>query len=168
MSKFWGDSSDSEDEEVVKVASKYLKKDDEKPTKSANSYVLGLPTVSRTTNEKCFRKMSTTVDQMKNAIKINDWVGLPENFDKFNKQVKKVMKVTESKQVPTMYIEVLVMLEDFSSAAMASKEPRKRRNSNALISLTQKLKNNNKQYAEMITTFRKNAESMDRVHEESD
>ncbi|XWS56130.1 hypothetical protein CRYUN_Cryun09bG0060000 [Craigia yunnanensis] len=75
---------------------------------------------------KRFEEITITVDQMKNAMKINDWVSLQESFDKINKQLEK----------------------DFLAEALANKEAKKKMNSSnykALNSMKQKMKNNNKQ-----------------------
>jgi hypothetical protein len=45
--------------------------------------------------DKRFAEMRATVDEFKNKIKINDWMALQSLFDKFNKQLDKIMRSAE-------------------------------------------------------------------------
>ncbi|KAK1414131.1 hypothetical protein QVD17_29872 [Tagetes erecta] len=156
-SKFWSYQSDSDTEsEVSECEQDDVKQEDVINAPGRNKYI--------DTGDSDSQELSTTIKQMKNVMKINDWVSLQESFDKINRQLEKVKMVTESDTAPNSYIKALVMLEDFLNQTMANKEVKKSmksRNAKALNVMRQKLKKNNEQYEDLMNKCREDPESFE-------
>ena len=152
------ESSDEEDQQKSGV-NRFLRddSDDESDSDEARRVV-------RSAKDKRFDEIKQTAEEIRNKIKINDWVGISNNFDKLNKQLDKIRRSGNVTKIPKVYIRALVEMEDFLAASLANKEARKKMsssNAKALNSMRQNLKKNNKNFESEIKTFRETPQDSD-------
>ena len=94
-----------------------------------------------------------------------------ESFEKLNKQLEKVLRLTESSAPPRPFLRGMALLEDHLNAALANKDARKKMsssNAKALNYLKQKLKKNIKAHEAAMEQFRASPASEDEEEDEDD
>ena len=110
-------------------------------------------------------EMRATVDEMRNKIKIGDWLSLQTLFDKLNKQLEKTMRVASLSVIPGFYFRALAVLEEAIESTFANKPAIKKMsstNAKAFNSLRQRLKKHSrddKKMEEGIARAKENPES---------
>ena len=126
--------------------------------------------VVRTQKDKKWEAIATQSNNIKNKLKIQDFVSVLDHFEEMNKQLSKVQNIVAAEGVPTAYVRTLVRLEE--EVASITREQQKRMNTNnskSLNKLKSQLKKNNVNYEEDIKKFRENpVESEESQQEESD
>lgn len=119
--------------------------------------------VVKSAKDKRFEEIDSCLKTIDNAVKINDWVSLTNEFEKMNKIVQK-LKVTGQKP-PTSYFQGLITLEDALQSSIADKKKMNATNARALNSMKQKIKKNNRDYEDQIQLVRSGEELEEKVVE---
>ena len=130
-------SSESEDNQKSGV-NRFLVSDSDEDSDSEDAR-----RVVRSAKDKRVEELTHIVEEIRNKMKINDWVGISSNFDKLNKQLEKISRTGALAKTPKIYVKALIEMEDFLATALANKEARKtmsKSNAKALNSMRQNLK----------------------------
>lgn len=109
--------------------------------------------------DKRFAEVEKVVVQLRNALKINDWINVSTHFDSLNTQIEKAKSVIAKIGVPKIYIKAILDLEKNVNEAVSNKEAVKKMNSNnakALTSMKQKVRKNNARYTKEIEAYQAN------------
>ena len=96
----------------AKGASAFMKGDDDADSDDDSKRVV------RSHKDKKWDQMMAEISNMKNHIKINDWVAIGDDFDKLNKQLAKAHTIVAKEGVPSFYHTALIMLEDALEKAL--------------------------------------------------
>ncbi|GJD06292.1 Eukaryotic translation initiation factor 3 subunit C [Galdieria sulphuraria] len=115
--------------------------------------------VVRSARTKQQEALLSIIQQLKNHIKISDWISIQSDFDALNRQLQKFYKVdvlSESrKEPPKAYISAIVLLEDFLNKTAENKDKKlSKTNTKAFNAVKQRLKKNNREWEEYIRKFR--------------
>ncbi|KAF7133633.1 hypothetical protein CNMCM5793_004931 [Aspergillus hiratsukae] len=113
-------------------------------------------TIVKSAKDKRLDELENTIKLIENAKKINDWAVISTEFDKLNRQVA---KISQAGPTPKIYIKTVADLEDFMNETIAKqKSGDKKLNASqarGFNAAKQRIKKNNKDYANLINKYRK-------------
>ncbi|CAE6503034.1 unnamed protein product [Rhizoctonia solani] len=152
------DNSDSEDSD----------ESDKKPKKSR--FMTGgdsesgtdddAPRIVKSAKDRRLEEMQTTGNAIENALKINDWNAINNEFDKLLRLVQRQTNLSDP--VPSFFLELLKSLEnDITEAQNREKTATKKMNATnarALNGTKQKLRKSTKEYEAAIKSFEEDPE----------
>ncbi|KAG7446402.1 eukaryotic translation initiation factor 3 subunit 8 [Guyanagaster necrorhizus] len=114
--------------------------------------------------ERRLAEMELTGKAIDNALKINDWVAISNEFDKLVRMIQRQHNVSEP--VPPFYIKALISLESSLNAAIAKEKESKKKmnatNAKALTAMKQKVKKSVKEYEQDISKYNTDPETFER------
>ena len=108
-------SSSSSDSDSDAGPSKYLQAGSSSDSSDDGQRVV------RSAKEKRFIEVRATIDEMRNNIKINDWMALQTLFDVLNKRLEKVMRAQGGGAIPGFYFRALAVLDAAIEQTFANK-----------------------------------------------
>ncbi|RPD78594.1 eukaryotic translation initiation factor 3 subunit 8 [Lentinus tigrinus ALCF2SS1-7] len=120
--------------------------------------------VVKSARDKRLDEMEATGKVMDNALKINDWVAISNEFEKLVRMVQRQQNVAEP--VPPFYLRTLIDLEKSANAAVTKdKESKKKMNASnarALTAVKQKVKKVAKEFESELKRFQEDPEGFER------
>ncbi|KAI1795496.1 eukaryotic translation initiation factor 3 subunit 8 [Ganoderma leucocontextum] len=123
--------------------------------------------VVKSARDKRLDEMEATGKVMDNALKINDWVAISNEFDKLGRMVQRQQNVSEP--IPPFYVRTLVNLENSLNTAVAKdKESKKKMNASnarALTAVKQKVKKLLKEFEKEAKRFQEDPEAFLREYQ---
>jgi len=124
----------------------------------------GVKIISAT--ERRLVEMEATGKVMDNALKINDWVAISNEFDKLVRMIQRQHNVSEP--IPPFYIRTLVGLEISLNSAIAKEKEAKKKmnatNAKALTAMRQKVKKAVKEYEKEVKQYQTDPTAFEREY----
>ncbi|KAJ7783033.1 eukaryotic translation initiation factor 3 subunit 8 N-terminus-domain-containing protein [Mycena metata] len=116
--------------------------------------------------EKRLVEMEATGKVMENALKINDWVAISNEFDKLVRMIQRQHNVSEP--IPPFYVRTLISLENSVNNALAKEKEAKKKtnatNAKALTAMKQKIKKSVKEYEVDVNKYNADPEAFEREY----
>ncbi|KDR75447.1 hypothetical protein GALMADRAFT_249506 [Galerina marginata CBS 339.88] len=114
--------------------------------------------------DKRLKEMEATGKVMENALKINDWMAISNEFDKLVRMIQRQHNLSEP--VPAFYVRTLVNLESsINNTLQKEKEAKKKMNASnakALTAMKQKIKKAVKEYETDVKKYQEDPEAFER------
>ncbi|TFY81206.1 hypothetical protein EWM64_g2808 [Hericium alpestre] len=122
--------------------------------------------VVKSARDKRLDEMEAAGKVMDNALKINDWVAISNEFDKLVRLVQRQQNVSEP--VPPFFVRTLVSLESSLNTALSKEKEAKKKmnasNARALTAMKQKVKKSLKEYEKEAKLFQEDPARFEREY----
>ncbi|KAH8117064.1 eukaryotic translation initiation factor 3 subunit 8 [Phellopilus nigrolimitatus] len=152
---------DESDEEKVKKKSRFLVGGD-----ADNESDEDVKRVVKSASEKRLDEMEAVGKTIENALKINDWVAISNEFDKLTRMVERQTNVAE--RVPGFYVRSLLSLDQALNTALSKEKEAKKKmnasNARALNTMKQKVRKTSKEYEKEIKLLQEDPEAFEREY----
>jgi len=124
--------------------------------------------VVKSARDKQFDELKETGAQIKNAISINDWNKIQDEFEKLNRQLTKAAQLVQKEGIPKFYIKSMLDIEEFVKSTTEKKPKMNATNQKSFNAMKQKIKKNNVQYEKEIEAYKKNPTEEEEEDESSE
>lgn len=114
--------------------------------------------------------MKQTIKQLKNAMAINDWNVVNDEFSNLNKQLNKAAALVAEEGVPTYYVACIAKIAELVEQTAADKDRVKKMsktNAKSLNAMKQNIKKNNAAYETQILKYLENPDLVEEEKSES-
>ncbi|GJE95438.1 eukaryotic translation initiation factor 3 subunit 8 [Phanerochaete sordida] len=155
------ESEMSEDEDDKgKKKSRFLRTEDDEESSDEEEG----KRVVKSAKDKRLEEMEAAGKMMDNALKINDWVAISNEFDKLYRMVQRQQNVSEP--IPPFFIRTLASLESSLNAAVSKEKEAKKKmnasNARALTAMKQKVKKVIKEFETEVKKYQEDPEAFER------
>ncbi|KAF4598288.1 translation initiation factor 3 subunit C [Pleurotus pulmonarius] len=156
------EDSDDDDSDAPKKKKKGLPRASD--TDDSDSDDEGKPGKIISAAEKRVQEMEGTGKAMDNAMKINDWVAISNEFDKLIRMVQRQSTVSEP--LPPFFLKTIASLETSVTNTIAKEKEAKKKmnatNAKALTAMRQKVKKTLKEYEKELKQYQTDPETFER------